>query len=380
VWSSDLTSGATTGATATTHAAPVIDAARSEDGSRLATLGNDQNVRLWVLSAPTPAVETLADVGAPAFGIAARRDGRQVAVGDGDGEVHLLDARSGTVQGALGDHAGQVFGIAYLPSGDIVTGDQSGALRKWDGATKRRLRQRRHAHAGPITALATSPDGSLVASSSDDGSVRIWNAGDLTPHTDPLGPYRGGAKKVVFTPNGERVVAVAGDGTVRIWGIDGNEGPTIAASDDVLWSIAVSPDGSMLATAGGDGVVALWDLADPSAPKRELTPHPEGATDVAFTDDGETLVTTSRDGSLRFWDRRTGQLLGRPFASPSGTIWRLAVGDDHPVVWTAGVDGQVHSIDVLDLDRACDLAAASFDRRQRQRFVGGEPLRACPKK
>ncbi|MGZ8762089.1 MAG: WD40 repeat domain-containing protein, partial [Acidimicrobiia bacterium] len=243
--------------------------------------------------------------------------------------------------------------------------------------TRRRERERRAAHAGPITNVTVSPDGSLVASSSDDGTVRVWDARTLTPRTDALGPHMGGAKKVVFSPDGAQVIAVTGDGKVRIWGIDGQEGATIEAGVDALWSVAVSRDGSLLATAGGDGVVALWRLADPSVAQRELTPHPEGATDVAFTDDGETLVTTSRDGSVRFWDRRTGQLLGRPFVSHSDTVWRVAVGQDRPIVWTAGVDGQVHSINVLDLDRACDLAASSFDRRQRERFVGGEQLQAC---
>jgi WD40 repeat protein len=259
-----------------------------------------------------------------------------------------------------------------------VSGDDSGALRKWDRATHRRLAERRAAHAKSITSVAVSPDGSLVASSSDDGTVRIWNARDLTPRTEALGPHPGGAEKVVFTPDGERIVTVAFDGKVRVWGTDGKKEVTIEASDDALWSVAVSPDGSLLATAGGDEMVRLWDLADPSAPQPELTPHPAGATDVAFTDDGETLVTTSRDGSVRMWDRRTGQPLGRrPFTSHTDTVWRLALGHDHPVVWTAGKDGQVQSIDVLDIERACDLAAESFDRRQRDRFIAGEQLRAC---
>jgi hypothetical protein len=59
-------------------------------------------------------------------------------------------------------------------------------------------------------------------------------------------------------------------------------------------------------------------------------------------------------------------------------VWRVAVGHDRAVVWTAGVDGQVQAINALDLDRACEIAAGSFDRRQRERYVGGERLRACP--
>lgn len=378
VWSWDLATSRTVGATSTHHAALVTDATGSVDGTRIATLGNDQTVRLWDMSPAPPATRLLGDLESPAFGIAADRRGRQLAVGDDDGTVHLLDARSGRSQGKLSGHAGPVFGVAYVASGAaVVTGDEAGTLRRWDRATHKRERERRDAHSGPVTSLAVSPDGALVASSSDDGTVRIWNSDDLTPRTDSLGPHVGGAKKVVFTPDGDRVVAVTADGKVRIWTTTGQEDATFAAGSDALWSVAVSRDGSLLATAGADGVVALWDLADPSSPERELTPHPDGATDVAFTDDGETLVTTSRDGSVRFWDRRTGQLLGRPFTSHTGAVWRVAVGHDRPVVWTAGVDGQVHSSNVLDLDRACEIAAASFDRRQRDRYVGGERLRAC---
>lgn len=378
VWSSDLMTTRTIGATATRHLAPIIDAERSGDGTRLATLGNDQTVRLWDLSPAPPADSRLGDLGAPAFSIAADRRARRLAVGDGDGSVHLLDAATGRIQGVLGGHSGQVFGVAYVPSGaTVVTGDEAGALRSWDRTTRRVRRERRAAHSGPITSLAVNADGLLIASSSDDGTVKIWNTDDLTPRTDALGPHVGGAKKVVFTPDGEEVLAATGDGKVRIWQVDGREGDTIAASSDALWGIAVSRDGSLVATAGADGVVALWDRANPSSPLHELTPHPGGATDVAFADDGETLVTTSRDGSIRFWDRRTGQLLGRPFTSHSDTVWRVAVGHDHPIVWTAGVDGEVRAIDVLDVDRACELAAASFDSRQRDRFVGGERLRAC---
>ena len=378
VWSWDIATSRTVGTTAPHHSAPIIDAAGSADGTRIATLGNDQTVRLWDMSVTPPVGTALGELGRPAFGIAADRRGRQVAVGDGDGTVHLLDARTGRPQGKLSGHSGRVFGVAYLSSGAIVTGDEAGTLRKWDLATRKRARERRGAHSGPITSLAVSPDGSLVASSSDDGTVRIWSSDDLTPRTDPLGPHVGGAKKVVFTPDGDRVIAVTGDGKVRVWTTTGQKEATFAAGSDVLWGVAVSRDGSLLATAGAAGAVALWDLADPSSPRFELTPHPQGATDVAFTDDGETLVTTSRDGSVRFWDRRTGQLLGHPFSSHTGAVWRVAVGHDRPVVWTAGVDGQVQSINVLDLNRACEIAARSFDRRQRERYVGGERLRACP--
>ena len=149
VWSSDLTTAATTGSTATRHAERVIDAAGSERGDRLATLGNDQMVRLWDLSVPTPAVATLAEIDGPAFGIAADRHGRQLAVGDGDGTVHLLDARSGTPQGTLDGNTGPVFGLDYLRSGsEIVTGDESGVLRKWDRTTQRQVRERRGARLG----------------------------------------------------------------------------------------------------------------------------------------------------------------------------------------------------------------------------------------
>ena len=118
VWSSDLTTSRTIGATATRHAAPVIDAARSDDGDRLATLGNDQNVRLWDRSAAPPAVATLGEIGGPGL----RHRGRPPAAASSRWATATARCTSSTPgparpQGTLDGHAGQVFGVAYLPSG-----------------------------------------------------------------------------------------------------------------------------------------------------------------------------------------------------------------------------------------------------------------------
>ena len=70
---------------------------------------------------------------------------------------------------------------------------------------------------------------------------------------------------------------------------------------------------------------------------------------------------------------------GRSDAPAQLGTWVHLVGtfDASPGQARLYVDGQVQSINLLDLDRACDLAAESFDRRQRERFIGGERLRAC---
>jgi WD40 repeat protein len=132
-----------------------------------------------------------------------------------------------------------------------------------------------------------------------------------------------------------------------------------------------------------DEAVTVWPAVpstDPAAPAPEpqrLTPHPRGATDVAVLDDSVVAVAT-RDGSVRLWDLSGPQAtpLGEPIPVHDGELWHVVAVDGRSLV-TAGADGTVQRIDVLDPDVACAAAAWSFDGRQQARSLGSEPATAC---
>jgi WD40 repeat protein len=121
-------------------------------------------------------------------------------------------------------------------------------------------------HKRPVTAVAFSPDDTLLASASADGTVKLWDA------------------------------------------LSGNERLTLAAHPGGVMSAAFSSDGKRLVTGGADRLVKIWDTAT-GAELRWLTGHVNGVTSVAFNPGGKHVASGAADGTVRVWNIETGQTI-----------------------------------------------------------------------
>ncbi len=375
----DLASGSELEATRARHIEEVIDAAASADGRSLVTLGDDEHVRRWKLGASRPVASVIGSLPGAGAGIAADRDGR-VAVSGADGSIRTYVSGNGgaDAETVLSGQNARALSLGFGLDGDLLSGDDDGALRRWDPATGQKLVDRSGAHGSPIMGLDTSPDGSLVATVALDGTARIWDAERLSPRTPVLSTGSSGGGDVEFSPDGRQIVVASGR-TVTIWSVAGGQIARFDAAEDVIWGLALDPAGEHLATASADRTVAVRSLDDPEIVEHRLG-HAGVATDVVFSADGATLITTTRSGGIRLWDRSTGELLGEPLATSAaeiGELWRLASTPERSHIWFAGADGKVRESDLLDLTVACQLSQGIPDARQRARFLGGERTVAC---
>ena len=72
-------------------------------------------------------------------------------------------------------------------------------------------------HYGAVTAVTISPDGSVMASASQDGTIRFWSTAKGVAIGEPLRVHAGAVKTVAFSPDGKCVMSGSADGTVRFW-------------------------------------------------------------------------------------------------------------------------------------------------------------------
>jgi hypothetical protein len=115
-------------------------------------------------------------------------------------------------------------------------------------------------HTGPITQIAWSPDGHLLASASRDQSIRLWDAQTANLlHT--LSDHSNSVYSVPWSPDGRLLASASDDHTIRLWDAAiGRQTSTLESHTGPLSGIAFSADNRLLASKSIDATVRLWNL------------------------------------------------------------------------------------------------------------------------
>jgi WD40 repeat protein len=151
----------------------------------------------------------------------------------------------------------------------------------------------------PVTALAFSPDGKLLASGAYQ-HVQLWDAATNKP-LRTAGRFTGQVRALAFRDAHTIAVAegVPGrSGSVALLDLDTGSTTPIQQSKDEMLTTSFSPDGRWLATGGADGIVRIFEGA---TLKTELKGHTDWVTGVAFSPDGKLLASAGADKTARVW-------------------------------------------------------------------------------
>ncbi len=235
-------------------------------------------------------------------------------------------------------HSAPVRGLAYNPDGSILASASDDAtIMLWQTSTGQGLNQLT-GHTGGVRALDFYPDGSVLASASDDGNIGLWDVyggalgGFLEGHYAPV-------TGVAFSPDGGWLASSGDDGNARLWDMS-TWGEIIALPGDgaAMKSVVFSPDGTLLVAGGDDGNIFVWQVADVAAAPVSVLGHSAAVNSLAFSNEGAYLASASDDGSIVVWDMASLT----PLTSFYGSAMRaVAFGPNGDMLAGAGDDGVI---------------------------------------
>lgn len=243
-------------------------------------------------------------------------------------------------------------------------------------------------HGADVLAVASSPDGRLMASGSKDAVVRLWEAASGRELCTLLG-HDAGVISLAFTPDG-KTLASADGGAIRLWDVAAcRQRRALVHERGRLTAIAVAPDGATLASAlsdlsaaGEDGPLrwhhdlVLWNLASGRI-MRTVSGLAGGVPALAFSPDGATLVSGHDNAEVNAWEVRTDHG-PRRFSGPGRKVRAVAFSPDGKMVAAGGLDGMVHVWDaatghsVRVIPVGAEVHAVAFSPNSRTLVVGTE--------
>nr|CAH7749580.1 unnamed protein product [Callosobruchus chinensis] len=263
-------------------------------------------------------------------------DGSLLATGSYDGYARIWTTE-GRLSSTLGQHKGPIFALKWNKRGNyILSAGVDKTTIIWDAASGL-CTQQFSFHSAPALDVDWQTNTSFASCSTDQCIHNEVNA-------------------IKWDPQGQLLASCSDDMTLKIWSMKHDSCVhDLQAHSKEIYTIKWSPTGPgtqnpnmnlILASASFDSTVRLWDV-ERGACIHTLTKHTEPVYSVAFSPDGKFLASGSFDKCVHIWSTQSGQLVHS--YKGTGGIFEVCWNSRGDKVGASASDGNVFVLDLRKL-------------------------------
>ncbi|MEH2056551.1 MAG: AAA-like domain-containing protein [Nostoc sp.] len=185
--------------------------------------------------------------------------------------------------------------LAFSPDGKIIaSGGNDGSVKLWNqnGTAIATL----IGHKNKLKSISFSEDSKIIASASQDGTIKLWQRNGTLIKT--LSGHQNWVISATFSAD-NTIASASKDGTIKLWQSDGTLIKTIPLKSHAITSATISPNGKIIAVGNEEGNIELWKSDGTFI--TTIVGHKGWVTSINFSQDGEKIVSGSDDKTIKLW-------------------------------------------------------------------------------